>query len=376
MELQEYLEKKKTIQHNLLDFLEKDDDTEENYQNLIKLISDQKITKDRQELKSFLYLISKISNNHHRTINLFDKIEKIIQFLVNQIKQTFSNDEIFDIFKNNKKILLFLIEQKIIKVDKSISSIMVLPKYEKLNYPSFFLNEIKKNGKNPKIKQLNKEIIENLDEKRKICANDSIICEIIRKDSIDDFTSFISKEKVPLSSKIERSIFETNPFLMKNDPTLIEYAAFYGSIQIFKYLQQNNVELSKKLWLYSIHSQNFELINFLVNNHVEPEDNTYEECLKEAIKCHHIDIAIYIKDNLIPREEDPKGGEPRISRNIKQDIYSSAIRYYNYMFFENYFQNKLCFVRFCQYGYYKIVELTLKNYEMNVNYFVVFFLGL
>lgn len=73
MELQEYLEKKKTIQHNLLDFLEKDDETEENYQNLIKLISDQKIPKDRQELKSFLYLISKISNNHHRTINLFDK---------------------------------------------------------------------------------------------------------------------------------------------------------------------------------------------------------------------------------------------------------------------------------------------------------------
>lgn len=49
------------------------------------------------------------------------------------------------------------------------------------------------------------------------------------------------------------SIFEANSYLIeKKTQTLIEYAAFFGSIQIIKYLHFNNVELDPSLWIYVI----------------------------------------------------------------------------------------------------------------------------
>ena len=67
--------------------------------------------------------------------------------------------------------------------------------------------------------------------------NDSYRSSLIRQDLIDDFISHVSRTNISLTSKIEPSIFETNQFLIENKPTLIEYSAFYGSIQICKYLK-------------------------------------------------------------------------------------------------------------------------------------------
>ena len=63
---------------------------------------------------------------------------------------------------------------------------------------------------------------------------------------------------------------------MKNVPTLIEYAAFYGSIQIFQYLYSKNVKITGKIWLYVIHSDKPDLIVFLEENHILPEDKSYQ----------------------------------------------------------------------------------------------------
>ena len=51
---------------------------------------------------------------------------------------------------------------------------------------------------------------------------------------------------------------------------MIEYAAFFGSIQIIRYLQYNNVSLANTLWLYAVHSYNAELIHFLEENKIKP----------------------------------------------------------------------------------------------------------
>ena len=120
---------------------------------------------------------------------------------------------------------------------------------------------------------------------------------MIRADSIDDFIIYVNRYNISLSSTINSSIFETNSFLLKNKKTtLIEYAAFFGSIQIFQYLRLNNVILSKRLWLYSIHGKNWELIHLLEECRVRPENGTFIKCLQESIKCHHNDIANYIND--------------------------------------------------------------------------------
>ncbi|KAK8866974.1 hypothetical protein M9Y10_009943 [Tritrichomonas musculus] len=370
--MEEYVENMKLLQRSILDFVERKDNLEEDFQNLTSLIQNQNILKDPHEIKALLYLILKISNNHNRSSDLFEKIEKILLFLKQEITQTFSNIDIFNIFKNNKKIIYFLIEQKILTVDNSIYLKMMDPKYQKLDYPIFFSNYFKNTIEDSKISDLLKDQPDNFEEKQKNCENDSKICEIIRNDSVEEFISYTNQTNLSLTAKIERSIFETNPFLLKNKPTLIEYAAFYGSIEIIKYLKSKNVDLSHSLWLYSIHSNKEELIHFLEENHVNPSDESYEECMKEAIKCHHNEIANYIKEKLLPKKESAKEGEePKISRAMRQNIYSSAIRYYNYAFFENYFNNNLCFIRFCQYDYFKIVESTLKNNKMDVNYMVI-----
>ena len=107
----------------------------------------------------------------------------------------------------------------------------------------------------------NKERIpDNFFEKRKKGENDSYICKLIQNDSVEDFVSHVTKNNYSLRSKIVPSIYETNSFLIKNsEPSLIEYAVFFGSIKIFQYLRFNNVDLTQSLWIYTIHGNNPEI---------------------------------------------------------------------------------------------------------------------
>ena len=63
-----------------------------------------------------------------------------------------------------------------------------------------------------------------------------------------------------VSIKIKPSIFETNSFLIDKEPTLIEYATFFESIQIIQYFKYSQVPFTFSLWKYAVHSNNAELI--------------------------------------------------------------------------------------------------------------------
>ena len=128
---------------------------------------------------------------------------------------------------------------------------------------------------------------------------------------------------ISLNSTIKPSIFETNSiFLNASDISLIEYSAFFGSIQIFQYLILNNVELKSSTWLYAIHSGNGEIIHLLESNEVLPPDNKYENLLIESIKCHHNNIAEYIENNLLPTNYNE-------INNTK--ILKKILKYHNYL---------------------------------------------
>ena len=359
MEIPEYLEKKKDLQCDLLKFIDIEDCIEENYQNVIILFNDHKICDSREELQSLLYLLAKISKNHNRSFNFFNKIEQIIQFFRDSIQKYFLNYEIFDIFKNDKRILLFLIKERIIIIDKYLSSIMMNYKYEQQKYAQFFFPELKPFMSDIYIKELKRKQEDNFEEKRKVGENDNYICEIIRKDSIEEFIILVTKKNLKLTQKVEHSIFETNSFLIMKEPTLIEYAAFFGSIQIFKYLFNNNVELTPSLWIYGIHSDNPELIHLLVENHVEPEIKSYEMCLLESIKCHHNDIANYIQNNFL-------------STKFKLNNNEKIFQYYNYMFFPNDLNQNFTFYYLCKYNYYTLVELLLMMKSIDINSKIIF----
>lgn len=98
------------------------------------------------------------------------------------------------------------------------------------------------------------------EEKR--LKGESYICELIHNDSIEKFVEYVNRTNFPLSKKLNHSIFETNHFLIKIQPTPIEYAAFYGSVQIFKFLILKDVGLeTENVALSVIKGRNFDVIH-------------------------------------------------------------------------------------------------------------------
>ena len=268
-----------------------------------------------------------------------------------------SNYDIYNIFKKNKIILLYLIEEKIITIDQEI--ITKMTQNEDQNYKEYFKPEIQQNYQS-------KEMPDLFIAKRRKGENDSHICEIIRNDNVVEFIVLHNKNEISLTMEIPTSIYETNSFLIKNTPTLIEYSAFFGSIQIFNYLRMNGIQLTSSLWLYAIHGKNPEIIHLLEENDVEHDDKIYYKCHKESIKCHHQDLEMHYKDNFIKETFDN-------SYYFENDI-SYGFHFYNFNLIPTETQNKYCFYYSVDYDYYKLVDYYYKNIkEMNINELIVFF---
>lgn len=137
----EYLGVMKKIQQNLLDLLDFEKNVEEKYQNL-KNIFDDKIRNDHKIIKSLMHLILHISNDHNRTEGFFKKIEQILMLFKDDLQKYFTNSELFNIFKSNKRILLFLIEEKIMNFDEFIAKRIIKKKFLDKKYPQYFQPEI------------------------------------------------------------------------------------------------------------------------------------------------------------------------------------------------------------------------------------------
>lgn len=355
MDVNEYLKKMKEIQQNILDFIDQNDDIETNFQNLNYIFDEQKIGSNKHDLKLILHFILKISNNQHRTACFFNKIERILKFFKNEITTYYTNFEIFNIFKGNKRIILFLIKEKIIYMNKSIANEMTKGKYREMKYPEYFYPEIK-----PFQEDLYRDINQdNFEEKREIGENDDFIFEMIRKDLVEDFISYVNKTNFSLETRFMTSIFETNSFLVKSLSTsLIEYAAFHGSIQILQYLLFNKVEFNQSLWKFAIHGNNAEIIHLLEENKLKPDDEFLNQYLEEAIKCHHNGIANYFQNIYLQKE--------------KYDAYFQCFKYYNFFFIENeLLHNHFSLYDLCQYEYYDLVDFILKSEDDNINDIII-----
>lgn len=362
MEFQEYLAELQNIQKSLLDFIESDENYEENFEVLIKQIK-KHVQEDENELKLVLLLINIISSSHHRTNNFFFKIEKILLLLKPDIQKFFTNSEIYNIFKDSKRLLYFLFQSKILIMSEYIMNDCFRRKIK--NYHTYFFKEIKSHCSTKSIKEiedLNQQSnidpnSEEFEANRKNGQNETKICTLIREDNIDEFITYIAKEDLSLNMTIKPSIFETNPILMTSNVTLLQYSAFFGSIQIFKYLFLNDADIKRFLWIYAIHGNNPELIHFLEEKNVEPEDRTYRLFYAEAAICHHNEIAEYLKNNYI--------------KETNEFFDLKSFQFYNFLNFSgsNLF-NRNVFFYLCHYGFYSLVEKILKNRSFDINYLI------
>ena len=108
----ELLEKLKKIQKDIIKYVDQDDDSDENFQNIKKIIDESKFTDNKDNFRLIIRFISNISNNYHRGPFFISKIEKILLHLKDNITHFLTVPEIFKIFVNNKRIHLFLFEEK------------------------------------------------------------------------------------------------------------------------------------------------------------------------------------------------------------------------------------------------------------------------
>ena len=353
MELQAHMNKMKEIYEQILNYVEKDEDID-SYTSIVQYFENQKL-ENHNELKEILYMLLKFSKNHHRQTNFFDKIEKIFVLLKDKINNSFPNSEIFEIFKKNKRFLLFLIDNKLITIDETISGYLIN------KYCRYFYPELKSQLDEENRQKIESELFENstnltdFEENRRKGENNSPLCHLIRNDLVEDFVVLANKTNLNLTSKISSSVFETNCFLIDKEPTIIEYAAFYGSIQIFNFLKLNNVPLNPSLWLYAIHSNNPEMIHLLEESQIQPDDKTYEKCLEESIKCHHNDIANYIQNNSLNESKN----------SFEQNDAAYGFHYHNYKFIDT--ENKFAFHYACKYDYFTIVEnmINIEGFDIN-----------
>ena len=349
----------KEIQRSLLDYIDNETKTEENYENLFNIICERKILQDKYEMKIILKMISQISKNHHRNSMFSSKINRILKKISNTIRKHFTSYEIFLIFKGSRNIILFLIKENIITINNDIYKKMTNQKSIKTRYHLYFKPELQKYN-NQKFRN-NSSV--DLDERRKIGENDNYICYLIRKDLIDGFTDFVKETNIQLNSEIPISIFETNPLLINKKTTLIEYATFFGSVKIFKYLYSNGIKLTKSLWIYAVHSNNDEFISFLESNRIPPNDESFGEVFKESIKCHHNQLANYIKIYLL--EEKYKSKD--FLNEIEKSYNSLYFHYYNFFFFPSDLNYQQILYYACKYDYYIIVKIIYQTTSLELN---------
>lgn len=143
MDSNKYLEEMKKVQESILYYLDEDNNIEEKYQTLETLFNDIQIHSIKFKISSLMHLLLQISSNHHREENFFSKIEEILLIFKNNLTKHYSNSELFNIFKSNKRILLFLIEEKVLNFDEFIAKRIIQYKYLENNYPQYFQPEIK-----------------------------------------------------------------------------------------------------------------------------------------------------------------------------------------------------------------------------------------
>ena len=156
MNIQKIINKNRKLTNMLLKYIGDENQSIDEYEQLRSFLDQNQIQQNYEKLRELLHIILNISNNHHRNINFFNKIEQIFKFLGNNIKQTFSNSEIYDFFSSNNSILLLLIKNSIIIIDESISALIQEENLKEKHF--YFSPEIKPFINHSKSDEIEKEM--------------------------------------------------------------------------------------------------------------------------------------------------------------------------------------------------------------------------
>lgn len=118
------------------------------------------------------------------------------------------------------------------------------------------------------------------------------VCDIIRNDHLDELQNLLATTTLNLNDPIKPSLFERFEMVNQKDVSFIEYAAFFGSINIFKYLLMNKVKISPSLPKFAIAGGNYEIVHLC-----EEKDLSFSNCLSIAIQYKQDELVEYLLNN-------------------------------------------------------------------------------
>lgn len=180
MEAQSFIKEMKTINGKLHSYL---CSKEPDIQELIKIIEDTKVLEDAHKLREILHIMSCTNQIYN------DKVNNILSYLLDSIKRNFSSEDLYSITSNNQIMLQFFIKHDLITQNRLI----ILKLLEKGQYFCINKGENEKKEKIHHKKAKDETDIKIKDEEEQIEKKYREICEIIKKDLIDEFISYVSK---------------------------------------------------------------------------------------------------------------------------------------------------------------------------------------
>lgn len=301
--MQEYITEMKLIHKNILDFVDSDEDLESKYEELGRVLNPTQIKKNKFGLIEILYIILCIANKHYRSYNFFDKIERMLLLLKEDIKNTFTNNEIYDFFQTNNRILLFLLQEKLLTIDKyvheAIHRNILINNTPYLEINAFMPNENQARYYfSPELDPSEPPVCKDdfdadtFNQKRKNGENDNYICQLIRNDSVHEFIKYVNESEIDIFSLLDRSFFETNLALNLMDVTMIQYAAYFGSIKIFQYLLNKKAKIDDDIWFFAIHGRNRRLIH-LIEERLDIQSDLVLQYPFISAEHHHNELTDY-----------------------------------------------------------------------------------
>lgn len=122
--------------------------------------------------------------------------------------------------------------------------------------------------------------------------NNNEITVAIRSDDLIKFQEILEKSNLNLNSNIEYSPFEKFKYI-NSRPFIIEFTAFFGSINIFKFLWLRKVRITPNLPKYAVAGGNCEIIHI-----IEEVNASFDGCLEVAIEFFQTDLIKYINKSL------------------------------------------------------------------------------
>lgn len=144
------------------------------------------------------------------------------------------------------------------------------------------------------------------------------------------------------------------------------YAVHGQNSEIFNILEENKIELPKEITNENDNDDNKNKEDEEEEDHDDVLEHhkkvvTFEDCFFEAIKCHHNDVASFIEFNILQTEK---------TNSLK--YISIYLKHHNLSFNRECVIDESSLFSLCKYNYYYILELILKNKNIDVNKIEIF----